>query len=387
VSGPLIYVVAGEPSGDRLGAALIRALATLEPELRFAGLGGARMRGAGLAPLFDIRDLNVMGLAEVVPRLPTILGRIRQTTRDVLDRAPAALVTIDSPAFGLRVAERVRARNPAIRTIHYVAPSVWAWRPGRARHMAQFVDHVLGLLPFDPPYMRAAGMTCDFVGHPVVEAPPLPEGARLEFRDRAGLTPDQPVLLMAPGSRAGEIRRHLPVFEPVVGTLAARHPNLAILMPLTEPVAEPIRAATRSWTPAPMFLAPDAPEAERRAGFAAADAALVKSGTIVLETAAAGTPMVAVYRTSWLTATIVRRIARVDTANLVSLLAGRRAVPEFLQEHCRIPEIVRPLDAYLADPSAGAAQRTAFAEVMTALGAGGEAPSLRAARSLLRAIG
>ena len=179
MSRPLaLYLIAGEPSGDRLGAGLMRALGAEAGQVRFAGVGGRMMAGEGLESLFDILDLNVMGIAEVVPRLRTLMRRIRETAGDVVRAAPDALITIDSPSFGLRVAERVRARAPGIRTIHYVAPSVWAWRPGRARHMARFVDHVLALLPFEPPYMTAAGMSCDFVGHPVAgqAAPPAAEG-------------------------------------------------------------------------------------------------------------------------------------------------------------------------------------------------------------------
>ena len=234
----LIYLVAGEPSGDRLGAGLMEALATEAPGIRFAGVGGPAMRAAGLDPLFDNRDLAVMGIAEVLPRLPRILGRIRETAADCRARRPAAVVTIDSPSFGLRVSARVRAGDPAIRTIHYVAPSVWAWRPGRARHMARFTDHVLALLPFEPPWMEAAGMSCDFVGHPAAarQAPTAGEAAAL--RARLGIAPGRPLLLVAPGSRRGEVRRMGPLFAEVVRRLTAETPDLATVLPVGEGVAD-----------------------------------------------------------------------------------------------------------------------------------------------------
>ncbi|MEM9371815.1 MAG: lipid-A-disaccharide synthase, partial [Pseudomonadota bacterium] len=197
------YLIAGEPSGDRLGADLMVALRAEDPDIVFSGLGGQAMIAQGLEPIFDIAELSVMGIAEVLPKLFSLLKRISETTADVISTTPDALITIDSPSFSLRVAERVRNARPDLRTIHYVAPSVWAWRPGRARHMARFVDHVLALLPFEPPYMEAAGMTCDFVGHPVAVRPGADaeqvQALRHEWTSGQKMTS----LLVAPGSRRG----------------------------------------------------------------------------------------------------------------------------------------------------------------------------------------
>jgi len=382
-----LYLIAGEPSGDRLGAGLMRALRAELPEVRFIGVGGRMMGREGLSSLFDIIDLNVMGLAEVVPLLPTLMRRIRETRADVVRAAPDALITIDSPSFGLRVAQRVRARAPGIRTIHYVAPSVWAWRPGRARQMARFIDHVLALLPFEPPAMREAGLSCDFVGHPIAGQPAPSEAEVAAFRDRAGVAAGEPLLLLAPGSRGGEVRRMMPVFAATLARIVARHPGLRVALPVAETVAGQVVAAAAGLEPRPVLVLPEAGEAAKRAAFAAADLALVTSGTVTLEMAAAGTAMVSAYRTSWLTAAIVRRLVRVDTANLVNLVGGARVVPEFLQERCTAGEIAPALLRLLEEPDSRAAQLAAFGPVMAALGQGGEAPSSRAARSVLEALG
>ncbi len=345
------------------------------------------MAAEGFEPRFDMAGLGVMGLAEVVPRLPDLLARIRATADDVIATAPDALITIDSPAFGLRVARRVRARAPGVRTVHYVAPSVWAWRPGRVRRMARYVDHVLALLPFEPPLMTAAGMGCDFVGHPAVEAPGATPAEIAALRARAGATEGAALILLAPGSRAMEVARMMPVFAATLARLAPDLPGLRLVVPLAEGVEDEVRRRTAGLHPAPLLIGPEEGEAARRAAFAAADAALVKSGSIALELAAAGTPMLAAYRASPLTAALVRPLIRVETASLVNLVAGERVVPEFLQARCRAELIAPALAELLGDPKARARQRAAFARVLAALGQGGARPSRRAARSVLEALG
>ncbi|MEM1383182.1 MAG: lipid-A-disaccharide synthase [Pseudomonadota bacterium] len=378
-AGPLLYLIAGEPSGDRLGGTLIAALRRERPELRFAGLGGPEMAAAGLAPLFDYRDLAVMGLAEILPRLPTMIRRLRETTRDVLSRQPAALITIDNPGFTLRVAERVRAKAPHITTIHYVAPSVWAWRPERARHMARYIDHVLALLPFEPPYMEAVGMTCDFVGHPVTERPAPDPAAVAALRTGPG-----PHLLIAPGSRRGEVRRLGPVLREVAQRLRDRDAGLTVTIPVAETVATEVEAMFAPLSP--RFLRPEEGPEAKAAAMAAADAAAVASGTVTLEMAAAGTPHVSCYRTSWLTAAMVRRLVKVDTAHLVNLVVGRHTVPECLQEACTPDRVLAALTPLLSGGEAAAAQRSDFRVALAALGADGPPPSTRAARSVLHVM-
>ena len=387
-----LFLVAGEPSGDALGAALIRGLRAEAPVMpALSGVGGPLMAAEGMASLFPQRDLAVMGLVEVLPRLPTILRRLRETVDACLATRPDALVTIDSPSFGLRVAARVRAAAPAIRTVHYVAPSVWAWRPGRARRMARHVDHLMALLPFEPPWFTPHGMSCDFVGHPAAAAPQAGPAAAQALRDRLGIAAEAPLLLALPGSRMGEVRRHMPAFGAVAGLLRQRLPGLRVVLPTVEGVAEAVVAMSRDWPLAPTILDPRGVDAagsaaDKRAAFAAADAALAASGTVTLELAASGTPMVAVYLSHPLTAAIVRRLVRVDTANLVNLVAGEKVAPEFLQEYFTPQAAAEALAPLFAAGPERARQRAAFERVTRALGRGGPPPERRAARSLLAAI-
>lgn len=391
--GPRLFMIAGEASGDLLGAALLRGLRELgEPPSALEGVGGPAMAAEGLASRFPMAELSVMGVAEVLPRLPSLLARIRETAAAVAAFRPDALITIDSPDFCLRVARKARAALPDLRVIHYVAPSVWAWRPGRAAKMARSVDHVLALLPFEPPYMQAAGMTCDFVGHPVVAEPVATAGEQAALRASLGIAADQPLLLLLPGSRRGEVSRLAPVFADVGRALRARHPDLALLVPTMPPVADLVRDLmppdAQGW---PKLMGEAAaPQAEaglrKRAAFATADVALAASGTVSLELAAAGTPMVIAYRMNALSAFLARRLVKLASPTLVNIVTESRAIPEFLFEDC-VPEKIAPaVAALLEDPEAGAKQRAAEDRAMELLGRGGEPPGTRAARSVLRAI-
>jgi lipid-A-disaccharide synthase len=368
-----LFVIAGEPSGDRLGAALMAGLKTLLP-VEFVGIGGPLMRAQGLESLFPMQELSVMGIAEVLPKYLPLKRRIRQAAEAALASGAEALVTIDSPDFCLRVAAIVKAARPEFRTIHYVAPSVWAWRPGRAARMARVIDHVLALLPFEPPYMTAAGMTCDFVGHPVV-AEPLATAT-----EKALFAKEGPLLLALPGSRKGEVQRLAPVFGAVVARLKARHPGLRVVLPTVGGVAELVRETTAGWAVVPEIIE-DA--GLKRGAFAAADLALAASGTVSLELAANACPMVIAYDMHPLTLWLMRRAALVDTVTLVNLVSETRVVPEFIGPDCRADAIAPALEALLADPST---QKAAMALTMQRLGQGGEDPGLRAARSVLRTL-
>lgn len=377
-----IFVVAGEPSGDRLGAAAMAGLRALRPDATFQGVGGEAMAAEGLRSLFPMEDLSVMGLTEVLPRLRLLRARIRQTAEAVLAARPDVLLTIDSPDFCLRVARAVRGR---VRAVHYVAPSVWAWRAGRAARMARSVDQVLCLLPFEPPLMRAAGLRADFVGHPVVAEPQATEAEARAFRSSLGIG-DAPLILALPGSRRGEVSRLAQPFGEALGLLAARRPGLRVVLPAAAPVADLVRDAVASWPVRLVVLNPrgDPLAAQaKRAAFRAADAALAASGTVSLELAAAGTPAVIAYDMSWLTWQVMRRLIRVDTVTLTNLVSGTRAVPELLGPACRPGPIAAALDAVLDAPGA---QRDAMRLTMERLGLGGEAPGLRAARAILAGL-
>ena len=369
-----LFVVAGEPSGDRLGAALMEGLGSLAPGVTFEGIGGPAMEAQGLTSRFPMQELSVMGIAEVLPKYRHLKRRIAETARAVIDAGADALITIDSPDFCLRVAKIVKAARPRLPTIHYVAPSVWAWRPGRAAKMARVIDHVLALLPFEPPYMTAAGMTCDFVGHPVV-------AERLAtIRESDAMRGTSPLILALPGSRRGEVARIAPVIGTTLSLLKPRFPGLRVALPTLPHIAPLIRDLVRDWPVRPEVIEhPD----RKRSAFAAADVAIAASGTVSLELAANACPMVIAYKMHPLTMWLMRRAALIDTVTLVNLVSETRTIPEFIGRNARAARTAPALARILTDPQAREAQRDAMALTMQRLGQGGEAPGLRAARSVL----
>ncbi|MDG4648373.1 lipid-A-disaccharide synthase [Roseibacterium sp. SDUM158017] len=387
-----LFLVAGEASGDRLGAALIRGLREVSgDELELHGIGGPLMQAEGLTSLFPMEELSVMGLTEILPRLRSLLARVSQTAEAVVRLNPDALITIDSPEFSLRVAAKVKARAEQVPTVHYVAPTVWAWRPGRARKMARTIDHVLALFPFEPPYMEAEGMSCDFVGHPVTTEPVATPREAAAFRDRHGIGAQDPLILVLPGSRRSEVGRLAPVFGAALGPVLAARPDARLVLPATANVVDELAAKLKDWPAPPIVLDPrgqpaEAFLAEKRAAFAAADVALAASGTVSLELAASATPMVVAYDMSWLSRRIIGALLRVDTVTLVNLVSETRAVPEFLGQNCRPAPIADALGRLISDERARDAQLEAMSLTMQRLGRGGEPPGLRAARSVLRAI-
>jgi len=374
------YLIAGEPSGDALGAALMAGLKELLPDVEFSGVGGPLMQAQGLVSQFPMEDLSVMGLAEVLPKYRALKRRIAECADAVLTQKPDALITIDSPDFCLRVAKTVKAQSN-IRTIHYVAPSVWAWRAGRAAKMARVIDHVLALLPFEPPLMQAAGMGCDFVGHPVVAEPQATPDQAQDFRTRHGLN-DAPLLLALPGSRRGEIERLMPVFGKTVRQLHNERPKMRIVLPAAPSVAARVRELASGWPVSPLVLdAANLPE--KRAAFAAAEVALAASGTVSLELAAANTPMVIAYDMNWLSRILIGRMLKVDTVTLVNLVSETRVVPEFLGKNCVPDKIALGVLAVLNNPQN---QQQAMALTMKRLGRDQDPPGLRAARAVLTAL-
>ncbi|MFD3189105.1 lipid-A-disaccharide synthase [Sedimentitalea sp. HM32M-2] len=381
-----IFLIAGEPSGDRLGGALMQGLRQLQPQVHFDGVGGPLMQAQGLTSRFAMDELSVMGIAEVLPKYAHLKRRIAETARAVIDSAPDVLITIDSPDFCLRVAKQVKAGSD-VRTVHYVAPTVWAWRPGRAAKMARMIDQVLALFPFEPPLMQAAGMECDFVGHPVV-AEPQATGAEIAAFRQAFDLQDRRFALVLPGSRRGEVSRLSPVFGQALARLAQSHPDLRIVVPAASAVADLVRDRMSDWPSSTVVLDPreydpQLAQAHKRAAFRSADVALAASGTVSLELAAAQTPMVVAYTFNWLSWQIISRMALVDTVTLVNLVSDTRVVPECLGPECRADLIAQALNGVLRDPEA---QTQAMAVTMQRLGQGGEAPGLRAARAVLDRI-
>ncbi len=374
-----VFIIAGEPSGDRLGAALMAGLRDLRPDVTFDGVGGDAMAAHGLHSRFPMSDLSVMGLAEVLPRLRLLRARIHQTIAAITDTKPDLVITIDSPDFCLRVLRGARAVRADLPTVHYVAPSVWAWRPKRAAKMAPLVDHVLALLPFEPPYMQAAGMTCDFVGHPVVAEPVASPEEIAKFRAGSAA----PIILALPGSRKGEIARLGPRFGLALAQALQPYPDARVVVPTVRAQADFMRQMVASWPVRAEVLDPTNPDL-KRAAFGAADVALAASGTVSLELAANDLPMVIAYDLNWLTYKLVARAAQVDTVTLVNLVSETRVIPEFLGPRCQ-PDLIAPaLSRLLSDPKARAEQQAAMRLTMQRLGQGGDAPGLRAAQSVLR---
>ncbi len=377
------FLIAGEPSGDALGAALMDGFAQLSPGTTFEGVGGPRMESEGLSSLFPMSDLSVMGLAEIIPRYPHLRRRLNETIQAVLAAQPDVLITIDSPDFCLRVARAVKAKTD-IRTVHYVAPTVWAWRPKRAGRMVGVIDQVLALFPFEPPLMEAAGVPCDFVGHPVVTEPQASEAEAAAFRLAHGIG-DAPLLLLLPGSRRGEVTRMAPVMRDVLARLSEQRPGLRAVLPAAAPVAATVTQMVRDWPVRPLVLDPTGTipasfAAEKRAAFRAADVALAASGTVSLELAAAQTPMVIGYDMHPVTRAIMQRMLLTDTVTLVNLVAETRAVPEFLGRAYRAGPVADAVARVLDNPGA---QLSAMTTCMARLGQADEPPGLRAARAVL----
>lgn len=377
MSHPLIYLIAGEPSGDLLGQRLMAALKALRPDLAFAGIGGEGMREEGLVSLFPQADLAVMGLAEVVPSIPLILRRLRETLADIEARQPAVVVTIDSWGFTGRVAHRLKEAGSTIPRVHYVAPMVWAWKAKRAHQLAERVDRLLCLLPNEPAYFEPLGLKAIHVGHAVLESG-AGRGDGAAFRRDRGIAPETPLLCVLPGSRRSETSRLLPVFEQTVRRLAESRPSLEIVMPTVETVAATVEAAVAAW-PQRVHLVRGTPA--RYDAFAASCAALAASGTVALELAMAGLPMAIAYKVNPLTAMLARRMLKIRYVSLINLLMDREVVPEFLQERCRPDLLAGAVEALMDEGPARREQRQGLKDAIARLG--GASPSLAAAREIL----
>ncbi len=383
MSAPLhVYLIAGEPSGDILGMRLmtaIRASSTSE-NISFSGVGGPLMEGEGLTSLFPMSDLTVMGLTEVLQRIPKIFGRIRQTAADIRAKKPDVIVTIDAPDFCFRVAKRLSGMNIPI--VHYVAPSVWAWRPGRANKVAKLVDHVMCLLPFEPPYFERAGVDVTFVGHSILESGAR-DGDGVAFRRTHGIPETTPVLVVLPGSRKGEVSRLLSIFGETVKQAQATIEGLQVVIPTVGNVVDAVRTGTQEWSKALIVEG----EAEKYDAFAAANAALAASGTVSLELAMARVPSIIGYRLSPLTAMVARRLIRVKYASIVNIILDREAMPEFIQEKCTADQMA-PALINLLQPSQHRDQQSCdIAQALKALQSGDTPPSMAAAKVVIKVAG
>ncbi|GGC69492.1 lipid-A-disaccharide synthase [Chelatococcus reniformis] len=377
-----VFLVAGEESGDQLGAGLMRAIHERlgDAGVAFAGVGGERMAAVGLTSLFPLSDIAVMGVSAVVARLPTIVRRVYATVDAVVAAKPDVLVIIDSPDFTHNVAKRVRARMPGLPIVDYVSPTVWAWRPGRARAMRAYVDHLLALLPFEPEaHRRLGGPACSYVGHPLVE--------RLaELRPRPGERANlgqAPTLLVLPGSRRTEISRLMEPFGAALGLIAQARPDVRIILPAVPHLKEDIAARAASWPVRPDIVTG---EASKWAAFRQAHAAVAASGTVTLELALAGVPMVVAYKVSFLEERL-RFLVKVPSIVLPNLILGANAIPEFIQEDCTADALAEALLPLLGDTPPRRTQVEALARLDALMSTGSEHPSERGARIVLETAG
>ncbi len=373
------YIVAGEPSGDALGGKLIHAMkVAAKHPLKFYGIGGARMQEQGVDSLFPMSELSIMGFVELIPHIPHMLKRIDETVADILAKKPDTVITIDSPGFTFRVAKKLQ--NSGIKLVHYVAPTVWAYKPERAAKIAALYDELLVLLPFEPPYFEKEGLKTHFIGHPIVEDVSL-LGDKTRFYKQHNIAQDALVLTMLTGSRKTETKRLLPIYYKVIEQLSKQFPHLHLALP-TVPALETelINFSKKLSIKAYVITNPQ----EKWDAYAASTAALAKSGTATLELALAGLPMVVTYKVSRFSAWMLRRMIQVDYVNLINILQQREVIPECLQEACNPERLSKEISMLLADSKKAKAQSSASKSSLELLGLGAKvSPSERAAKVVL----
>lgn len=377
-----IFLIAAEESGDRLGAGLVRSLRDrLGAGVRFVGIGGRHMAEEGVTSLFPTEELSIIGLAAIPKRLPMILRRIREATEAVLKTRPDVLVIIDSPDFSHRVARRVRAKDPSIPIVNYVSPTVWVWRPGRAKAMRAYVDQLLAVLPFEPEvHRRLSGPPCTYVGHPLLDDL---DASRPDANEQLRRSAQPPLLLVLPGSRRSEIKRNMAVFGETLRLLQSKHVAFEPVLPTVPHLLESVRAAAASWPVQPRIVVSDS---DKKAAFRTARAALAKSGTVTLELALAGVPMVTAYRVTEVEAFIARRVIQTSSIILANLILGENVIPEFLQQDFTAGNLAPALQEILAETPARQRQIDAFARLEAIMSTGGKRPSELAAEAVIATL-
>ncbi|HEU0118333.1 MAG TPA: lipid-A-disaccharide synthase [Alphaproteobacteria bacterium] len=378
---PLFFLIAGEASGDLLGARLMHALkARTQGQVRFAGVGGPRMQAEGIELFFPQAELAHFGLFELLRHVPHLLKRMRETEAEIRRVRPAALITIDAPDFCFRVAKKLKGEG--IPLIHYVAPTVWAWRPGRAKKIAQFLDHLLALLPFEPPYFTKEGLDCTFVGHPIVESG-AGKGDVERFRKKFDIALNVELITVLPGSRMSEITKLMPIFRKTLDLLMKKHKNLHAVIPTVPHLAAEVKARSLDWEVPVSYVENDA---DKYDAFAASRAALACSGTVAIELAMAKLPAVIAYKISAFTYQLYRHIVRFTYASLVNLMHKKMIVPELLQKDCTPEKLAAAMHELLTNEVARKEQIAGLAAVAGWLGEGQFVPSECAAYTVLNVI-
>lgn len=339
-----VYLITGEPSGDLLGSRLMRALKKqTNGNVEFMGVGGETMQVEGLTSLFDIKDLAVMGLLEVLPGLPKILRHMKNVIADIQIKQPDIIVTIDSYSFCARIHKKLKKAKCTIPHVHYVAPQVWAWKKGRAKTVAKFIDHMFCLLPSEPAYFTPYGMATTFVGHPVIEGG-ASKGNGQAFRKNHLISQQTMVITMLPGSRKNEVAYLLPIFKQAVEQFAQTHPDICVVVPTVQTVCKQIKTMLKGWS-IPFIVVEGEPD--RYDAFAASNIAIAASGTVSLELAMADVPHLIAYKVNKLTGLLARILLKIKYVNLINILSRREIIPELLQDNCTPEKIVQTMEGLL----------------------------------------
>lgn len=378
-----IYLIAGEPSGDALGSRLMRALKKkTNDNVEFMGLGGDSMEGEGLKSLFDISDLAIMGLAEVIPSIPKVLKRIKETVNDIAEKKPDVVITIDSFSFSSRVQKKLRKLKLGIPQVHYVAPQVWAWKKKRAKTMYKYIDYLLTLLPQEPKYFIPYNLPTTFVGHPVIESG-IVSGKAEEFREKFNISKDKRIIALLPGSRHNEVQRLFAPFIEAAKSLMQLDNNFIFVVPTVKTVAAEVKEiAANSGLPIIVIEK----EEDRHNAFVASEAAIAASGTVALELAIVDVPHIIAYKVAPLTAYIARKLIKIQFANLSNILLGREVVPELIQERAVPANIKHYMTELLSKGDLYERQMEGFARVRELLGMGEQTPSENASDVILSII-
>lgn len=377
-----IYLIAGEPSGDLLGSRLMRAIIAKAPETQFFGLGGETMEREGLQSLFNIKELAVMGLLEVLPSIPRILKRIRQTVADIERVKPDVVVTIDSWSFSARIHQALRKKGLKIPQVHYVAPQVWAWKKKRARTMYKYIDLLLTLFPYEPKYFTPYHLKTEFVGHPVIESTVI-YANKTDFRERFNIPSEKKILALLPGSRKNEVVRLLPIFLSAAEEFYQKNPNYIFVIPTVQTVQDKVQDIIKN-SKLPIIITTI--EADRHDALKASEAAIAASGTVALELAMIDVPHLVAYRVSPFTAFLVRHLLKIEFVNLSNILLGRLIVPELLQESCTKEKILYYLGRFLKKDDLYEKQMEGFEKVRQILGVHEQTPSANAADIIFKLI-
>lgn len=377
----IVWLLAGETSGDELGAKLMRALRHFNPSLKFYGVGGPKMQEEGMEILFPMQELAVMGLVEVIPKIRTLSQRLTQAVNHITSLHPDIVITIDSPGFSLRLLKKIQ--NLAIPRVHYVAPQVWAWHTSRVKKFPGLWEKLLCLLPFEEQFFSQYGLQTNFVGHPILETD-IHHGNAEQFRSEHHLAPQQPVLLLMPGSRRSELPKLMPIFKETLVLVKQKYPDLVAVLPTSPLAKDHINQVIAHWSIKPIII--HNPKDKYNA-YAAANLALTKSGTTTLELALANIPMIVTYRVNPITAIIARRMIQVPFVAMVNLLAKRQVVPELLQEDCNPSKLSETVIDFFKNPTKMQAQKDAFVEIIHSLQAPHhQPPSYEAAQEILKLI-